>query len=290
MIRIVTLNDDRNRLRSTARLRKLTDQLRLAEIDVLCYQGVQRTRDGKQDSAREIAESLHMTYSFSATKYSVNTDEKDKVMTIDGLSILAGSYVWMLSSGSFCLPGECPHKKQVAQFAVIRQEGNSVLVINTEFSSIASVQLKQLQAVFSHHRLQERFDAVVLCSNRKIVVSKDEFQSAIIMSAYKLANDTKEIVPEKDKLSRIDTSSKNHSTGHSNCGMMFTLIPKNLAPATVKIYGASAKPLLDSALNTEVEFKPVLAVKKNLFMFPLSYTEQWSGSKKRKQGLALNMP
>ncbi|MDD2469168.1 MAG: hypothetical protein PHI97_34830, partial [Desulfobulbus sp.] len=161
--------DNKNKLGSTARLRKLTDQLRLAEIDILCYQGVQRTRDGKQDSAREIAESLHMTYSFSATKYRVNTEVKDKAMTINGLSILAGSYVWMLSSGSFCLPGECPHRKQVAQFAVIRQGGNSVLVINTEFSSTVSVQLKQLQAVFSHHRLQERFDAVILVNdNRKL--------------------------------------------------------------------------------------------------------------------------
>jgi endonuclease/exonuclease/phosphatase family metal-dependent hydrolase len=288
MIRIVTLNDDKNRLGSTARVRKLTDQLRLAEIDILCCQGVKQTRDGKQDPAREIAESLHMTYSFSATKFNVNTNENRKEMTIEGLSILAGEYVWMLNSGSFCLPGECPDKKQVAQFAVIRQNGNSVLVVNTEFSLISSVQLKQLRAVFSHNRLQERFDAVVICSNRNIAVSKNELKSATTLSAYKLTCETLEIAQGKDKLSNIGLSY--YTNGHSNCGMIFTLIPKNQAPATVKIYGASANSLLDLALNTEIEFKQALAMKKNLFMFPLSYTEQWSGSENRKQNLAMSTP
>jgi len=276
MIRNVTLNDDRYRLRSPTRLLKLIDKFRLAEIDVLFYHVSKRTHNGNQDFTSYIDESLYMIGIFSYTKHSVETDEKDNFTTIDWLSILSGSNVWMLSSGRFCLPGECPHKNQVAQFAVIRQKGNSALVINTKFPSIASVQLKQLRSVFSHHRLQEKFDAGVLCSNRTIVTSKDEFQSAIITSAYKLANETSETVPRKNKSSQIDISSKNHSTSHSNCGMMFTLIPKNIAPATVKIHGASAKPLLESALNTEVEFNPDLAVKKNLFMFPLSYAEQCS--------------
>src|ERR1700694_5328157 len=89
MIRIITLNDDKKGTGDPAYLRELTNQLRLAEIDILCCQGMQRTLDGKQDPAREIAESLQMTSIFSATDCRMSSRGRGKETTISGLSILA---------------------------------------------------------------------------------------------------------------------------------------------------------------------------------------------------------
>jgi endonuclease/exonuclease/phosphatase family metal-dependent hydrolase len=243
MIRIVTLNNTNLGTNSTARLLELTDKLRLAEIDVLCCQGMQRSLDGRQDSARKIAELLQMTYCFSATGNTVRTQSGGKETTIRGLSILAGDYAWMLNSGSFSLPGEDPAKKQVAQFAVIRQNGNSVLVINVELSPAASVQLQQLRAVFSHQRLQERYGAVVLCGNRNLALSSRDLQTVTALSAYKLAGETTANPAGEDSAAPTPCGSQDRA-GQPVDGMILTLIARDWAPAAIKIHGASAAHLL----------------------------------------------
>ena len=274
MIRIVTLNNDKKEIGSSARLRELTKYLRLAEIDILCCQGMQRTLDGRHDPAREIAESLQMTYFFSATD---RTGGGEKDITFTGISILAGAYVWMLNSGTFALPGGGPDKKQAAQFAVIRQNDNWVLVVNAEFSPVASTQLQQLQTVFSHPRLQERYGAVILCSNRNLTVSKQDLQSATALSAYKLANETKAMSPAGDTSAIANPACDQSCPGHPVDGVIFTLIARNTTPATFKIHGASAALLLDSVLSSEFEIKQKSVENKNKFFLPLSYSEQWPG-------------
>jgi len=273
MIRIVTLNDTNSGTNSTARLHDLTDQLRLAEIDVLCCQGMQRSLDGSQDSARKLAELLQMTYCFSANGSTARTQNGGKETTIRGLSILEGDYAWMLNSGSFPLPGEDLTKKQVAQFAVIRQNGNSVLVINAEFSPTASVQLQQLRAVFSHQRLQERYGAVVLCGNRNLAVSSRDLQTVTALSAYKLAGETTANTAGEDEPAAPTCSQG--SAGQPVEGVILTLIARDWAPAAIKIHGASAVNLLTSALAADFEIKQSPAKNPNKFFFPLSYSEQW---------------
>jgi endonuclease/exonuclease/phosphatase family metal-dependent hydrolase len=280
MIRIVTLNDTNLGTNSAARLHDLTDQLRLAEIDVLCCQGMQRSLDGSQDSARKIAELLQMTYCFSATGSTVRAQNGGKETTIRGLSILAGDYAWMLNSGSFSLPGEDPSKKQVAQFAIIRQNGNSVLVINVEFSPLASVQLQQLRAVFSHQRLQERYGAVVLCGNRNLAVSSRELHTVAALSAYKLANETTASTAGEDDAADPTPGCNQGRAGQPIDGVILTLIARDWAPAAIKIHGASAAHLLTSALASDFEIKQSPAKNPNKFFFPLSYSEQWPGLQK----------
>jgi len=280
MIRIVTLNDTNLGTNSMARLHELTDKLRLAEIDVLCCQGMQRSLDGRQDSARKIAELLQMTYCFSATGSTVRTQNGGKETTIRGLSILAGDYAWMLNSGSFSLPGEDPAKKQVAQFAVIRQNGNSVLVINVELSPVASAQLQQFRAVFSHQRLQERYGAVVLCGNRKLAVSSRDLQTVTALSAYKLASETTANTSGGDDSAVPTSCSSQDRAGQPVDGVILTLIARDWAPTAIKIHGASAAHLLTSALASDFEIKQSPAKNPNKFFFPLSYSEQWPGMQK----------
>jgi endonuclease/exonuclease/phosphatase family metal-dependent hydrolase len=279
MIRIVTLNDDKKGRNST-RLHELTEPLRLAEIDVLCFQGMRRTLDGKEDVARKVAESLQMTYSFSATRHSVGSCEREKERTISGLSILTGASVWMLNSGSFSLPDEDPDRKQVAQFAVIRQNWNSILIVNVEFSPIASVQLQQLRALFSHQLFQKSYSAIVLCGNRKLSINPRKLQSVIALSAYKIAHETQAIEAAGD-VSAITSESGEQSNPKSSIdGVIFTLIARKLVPAAVKNHGTPAALLLDSVLATELEFKQIPAEKTNKLLFPLSFSEQPLGPRK----------
>jgi hypothetical protein len=275
MLHIVTLNDGKNEVWNTGHLRELTNQLRLAEIDILCCQGMQRTLDGRQDPAREIAESLQMTSIFSATGGGVSTRGEGMATTISGLSILAGAYVWMLNSGSFPLPGEESAQKQVAQFAVIRQNEDWVLVINAEFSQVASIQLQQLRTVFTHQRLQERYGAVVLCSNRNLTISKRDLQSVVALSAYKLANEIEGNSPV------TLPSRKQNSSEQSINKAILTLIARNQPPATIKIHVASAALLLESILSPEGTDQRASAENTNKFDYPLSYSEQWPGSRKQ---------
>ena len=273
MLRIATLHDSYQKLGSASALRELTKQLRLAEIDVLCCQGMRRTLDGKQDPAMKIAESLQMTYSFSATHSDVNASKGKKELTINGLSILAGAHVWMLNSGSFSLPGD-HDKKQVAQFAVVRQNGNSVVVINAELSSIASVQLQQLEAVFTHHLFQEHHGAVVLCSNGHTTLSPRDLQSVTALSTYKFINETTAMAFGGGKHFPAIASSQSGKTAQLTDGMIFTLTSRKLAPNTVRIKEISAELQAASLLTTEFEFKRSPPEKRNDFFFPLSFSEQ----------------
>ncbi len=280
MIRIVTLNDDKKGMNTTTRLHELTEPLRLAEIDVLCFQGMRRTLDGKEDAARKVAESLQMTYSFSATRQSVDSGKREKERTISGLSILTGASVWMLNSGSFSLPDEDPDKKQVAQFAVIRQNWNSVLVVNVEFSPVASVQLQQLRALFSHQLFQKTYSAVVLCGNRKLSIPPRKLQSVIALSAYKIAHETQAVEAAGNESTSTTCSSEQSNAKPSIDGVIFTLIARKLVPAAVQNHGTPAALLLDSVLATELEFKPLPAERTNKLLFPLSFSEQPLGPRK----------
>lgn len=274
MIRIVTLSDSKNEVGSTALPPELAEQLSSVEMDILCCQGMQRTVDGKKDSARKMAELLRMTYSFSATGCIVNNTGGEKEKTINGLSILAGAHVWMLNSGSFALPGEDPDKNQIAQFAVIRQNGNSVLVINTELSPIASVQLHQLEAVFSHQLLLEQYGAVVLCSSGKIAVSQQDLQFVSAQSAYKPTHETTAVDSGESKPSSTLASWKQSGASLPADGAILILTLRKQAPAIVQIHDTSASLKPTSILGAELEFKRVPSEKRNKFYFPLSFSEQ----------------
>lgn len=270
----------KNATGSPTRLHELTEQLRQAEIDVLCCQGIQRTFDGRHDQAREVAESMPMTYFFSATDFSMNTGGGAKEMIVSGLSILAGANVWMPSSGSFSLAVKDSDKKMVVQFAVIRKNHNSVLVINTEFSTVPAVQLQQLRSVFSHQRLQEHYGAVVLCSKNNIAVSTKDLRSAVALSSYKLANCpsemdcTREMAFGGDDFAIRVLSCELKSDSQPAAGAIYTLVSRNLPPAAVRFNGASASFLLNAARTSRADFKRGPAGKKKLSLQP-SYSEPW---------------
>lgn len=275
LIRVAILNDYKKEIGSTARLQELTEQLRLAKVDVLCCQGLERTFDGNRDPAREIAESLRMAYGFSATDCRADTSQSGKETIMTGLWILAGAKTWMLNGGSFFLSGKDPLRNQVVQFAVIRKNCNSVLVINTEFSPFPAVQRQQLQALFSHTLLKDQYDAVVLCGNRKIAVSKRDIQAATALSGYKLTGKTKTISPQGDDAALGISSGSSISARSSLDKAIFTLISRNSAEAAVKMQGTSTVFLLDSVLISEFEFKQVAVAERHKF-FSRSFL--WSSS------------
>jgi len=274
MIRIVTLSGSKNRVGSTARMQELTEQLRIAEIDVLCCQGMRRTLDGSEDQVGKIAESLQMTYSFSATSCGAGTRGGGSANIITGLSILAGAHVWMLNSGSFPLPGEETGKKQMAQYAVIRKKGDSLLVINAELSADASAQLLQLQAIFSHPLLQEHYGAVALCSNGNTAVSPRHLRSATALSPYKLTTETTATASNGETVSSVVSVDDPGNLEQMIDGVIFTLIERKLAPAMIKTHGSFLALKPASILAAEFELNHIPPEKRHKFFFPLSFTEQ----------------
>ncbi|MBV5318704.1 MAG: hypothetical protein JZU50_12955 [Desulfobulbaceae bacterium] len=293
MIRIVTLSDDQKGMDSAARLRDLIEQLRLAEIDVICCQGIQRTFDSGQTPVRKIAESLKMTDVFSPTNRRASTPEQGKEVTISGLSILTGSHVWMLNSGSFVLACEDSACKQVAQFAVIRQNGSSVLVINMEFSSVASIQLQQLRAVLSHQFLQKRYSAVVLCGKGQPALALQDMEAVMASSDYKLVSETRAKAFENDDAAMKVPSVHLQRRGRSCDGILFVLSTKQQTSETIQLFGASAALLEVSIRSAEFELKHIPTRYsyncRNSFLFPLSFSEQWIGGPVGNKGLTASV-
>lgn len=264
MIRIATLQTDPARM-DRRLFHEVIDQLYQVRIDIVCCQGVERTLEGRQDPVRRLADALQMTYSFSATRCSGGMDEDKEAMKFRGLSILTGTALWLLNSGSFHLFAKEPERKMTAQFAVIRQDCHALLVINGDFSDNPAIHLQQLQALFSHHLLQKLYSAVVLCGNRCIDFSEEELREAVSLSRYEL----------------IDSRNNAHfSPVWDNCpqadGLLLTLQDKKTDPLAISTFGTPLALRRQMVLATEFEFNQITIGSNSRIFVPLSFSEQYA--------------
>ena len=258
MIRAVTLNNTYEQGLSTPDLRERIAQLGLTEIDILCCQGVCHTMDNREDETRRMAKSLRMNCSCFATSQPWQRKTERSVNRARGLAILTGPKIWMLNSGRLQSAGESSRSKGYIQFALVRKNDTSILILNVQFCASKQSQQLQLDALFSHPMLKERYGAVVLCGDRQTRVPAHELQAIVDRSDYALYQ------------------SPASSTSHFEEGLLWILVSRKQSVASVAIHHWR------TSLSLEFELNRIKRdTKQKTYYLPLSMDEQWGGYKEK---------
>ena len=163
MIRIATIHhncsSDHGR-----RLAQMARDTREHSPDILCFQNTASTPHvDHYDVIKTFASSVTMSYAFTqvaADSHSGETTNNGPV----GLSILTGAGNWMLNSGSLSV-ADNDNNIRLAQFGVIRKDGDSVLVINAHFRGSLAARKTQLLYLLRLPLLRQQFGAIALCAN-----------------------------------------------------------------------------------------------------------------------------
>ncbi len=193
---------------SQKKTKPLFPELAEENFDILCCHNKASNKENILASNSTMANELKMTYAFTIANYKKSKKNQDK---LTGLTILAGQSTWMLSSGSFPLTIN-GKSKQSAQFAIVRKNGNTVLVLNIFFDKANnSIKINQLKQLLSHPVLNKPYSAVLLCGNFNI--KKD--------------GSAKTDLPYTIKNSLLESGVKRNSL-KKNCGAnMFVLEPQS---------------------------------------------------------------
>ncbi len=270
MIRVVTLDITNKQGFSKNDLHACIAQLRRAEIDILCCQGVWHALDEKEDATHILTESLQMPYSCFTVNHHQKKERGQKAKDTSGLAILTGSGMWMLNSGSFPFLDESDKTKQKALFALVRNKGTSILILNLQLCGSKQSRLRQLRTIFSHPMLKERYGAVVLCGNRQTGLSANEMQTITDNKKYSLY--------------RCQAS----STASPGAGILCMLVAKEhpVAAVTISSTGsweeeiAPCNPTFcDRQTSLSLDFAMDRIPQKHTtsVYLPLSFEEQWAG-------------
>ena len=248
---------------------------RHAPIDILCCQSIQRSAEDNQDLNRTLAQAFGLTCScFTANRQ--QPQAKGRRIDIDsGLAIMTGIGVWMLNSGTFSVFGDQEGEEQIVQFALVRKNGASVLVLNLHIAASAATQRVQLEALFSHPLLKEQYGAVVLCTDRQTALSGKEVRALTTRSNYCLHHNPRRAPSCPGK------------------GMVCLLTAREKATVAVTLGsgsdGASAE-LCDfpqPGLAIKFEMQRIVQNPQNIRPYlPLSFREQWLGGKEKYTAFA----
>jgi hypothetical protein len=257
MIRVATLNNSNEQGISIDHRQERIAQLRLAEIDILCCQNIRRAMDDSEDEARIISTSLSMSCSCYAASHSRQNEKDRNAHGAGGLAILTGAGIWTLNSGSFQGAVESEGVKEIIQFALVRKNGASILVLNLQLCGSKQLQLLQLRALFSHQMLKERYGAVVLCGDRRTKLSAKELQAITNRSNY------------------VSHSSPPSASSPSGEGLLWILAASKQPVASVTIGNRQ------TSLSLEFEMDRVSPDKSHKPCYlPMSFQEQWAGYKR----------
>jgi len=260
MIRAVTLNNNVGPGGSPPDLHERVAQLGLAEIDILCCQGVRRALDEREDETRIIAQSLRMNCSCFAASQPWQGKKVRGAHGVKGLAILTGAGVWMLNSGSLQGVGESDRTKGFVQFALVRKNETSILVLNMQLCGSRKLQLLQLRALFSNPLLKERYGAVVLCGDRQARLSAMELQAITGGSTYALYQGPAPLLHCLEQ------------------GLLWLLVAREQPVAAVTLRN------WQTSLSLEFEVDRFSRGKaRRPYYLPLSLDEQWAGYKEKSQ-------
>ncbi len=275
MIRVMTLDTGDLPDLAINRLQQGIAPLGPGNIDILCCQSIWRSLDGNEDLTDTLAQSFGLTCSCFAAHHP-RSEKPVQLLNcgVPGLAIMVGGGVWMLNSGSFPVPGDHEGEEGLVQFALVRKNSASVLVLNLQIAASKPAQRVQLQALFSHPLLKERYGAVVLCADRHTALSSKALQSITTRSDYILRSGLK---PAPSVLGK---------------GMMCLLTTREQAATAVTIGSADALQAAGSCelpqpgLTLEFNINRIAKDKNNRPYLPLSFNEQWLGGRERYRAFA----
>ena len=280
MIRVVTLDINNKQGRSNNDLQACIAQLRLAEIDILCCQGIWHAMDEKEDATRILTESLQMPYSCFTANHQQKKARGRKANDTSGLAILTGSGMWMLNSGSFPFLDESDKTQQIALFALVRKNGTSILILNLQLCGSKKSRLRQLRTIFSHPMLKERYGAVVLCGNRQTGLTTNELQTITDNAKYS---------PYRSQASSVASPGE---------GILCMLVAREHPVAAVTICSTGSweeeitprnSTLSDRQTSLSLDFEMDRVRQKhtnNSVYLPLSFEEQWYGFRDKFPAIA----
>ncbi len=272
MIKVVTVDADNKQGTINNGLQKHIGQLQGADIDILCCQSIWRSKDGSEDETRVLSDALHMPYSCFIANHHRQSQLGDKVEGVSGLAILAGAQMWMLNSGCFQVIGEPDGTKGVVQYALVRKNDISMLVLNLQLCGSGPSQLLQLRALFSHPMLKERYGAVLLCGDRHTKLSAKKLQQAITGKANDCPHrhlDSSTVSPGMGLLCLL--TAKEHPV--ATVTLCHTELGQESTPDRPTLKSQPTRLSLDFELN---KIPPSMNIKPCL---PLSFDEKWSGYK-----------
>ncbi len=146
---------------------QVIDIVHSQQMDIICWHGIACGRDNSQSTVESLAETLAMTCSFSATKPRRQTDGKNRKTSPAGLAILTGPATWMMYSGNVPLTKASGQQDGMAQFAIIRKNGDALLIINLNLDLDLTLngqqaQQRQLETLFSHPIMAKQFAAIII--------------------------------------------------------------------------------------------------------------------------------
>lgn len=265
MMRVLSLNDPLKSF-SSEQLCDHIAPLQREGIDLLCCQSIAHnltSRDGAAvDDSRQLSRVLGLTCScFAAGKHPASVATLEEQRTLKGLAILTGNGVWTLNSGSFVV-GE-GESEEVVLFALVRKNGNSVLVLNLHLSALPEQQEVQLAQLFQNPLLREPYGAVVLSANRAINLSAKKWQSLSWPSLY--------------------GSQHLLSAPAGGDGLLCLLSTRYGAATEVNVLqsriglGAGPQDNAIPGLAFALDIKRCKADRRSRPSFPLSFREQWLG-------------
>ena len=275
MIKVMTVNTGDQPHPATGRLQDCLTPLRHAQLDILCCQSLPRSMDGSEDLTPLLSRSLGMTSSCFAVHRRFSKEHEQGKGESSGLAILTGTEVWMLNSGSLSIPDEAEGEEWIGQFALVRKNSTSILVLNLQIASSPQDQSLQLRAVFAHPLLKEHYGAVVLCGDRHPEICAKELRASTARSNYALDSGTTPAAPGK--------------------GMLYLLTARDQPEVTVTTGKAGASRTVASLGRPdcpqpgpwiEFEVNRIPEAKKARRYMPLSFREQWLGYKEKYPAFA----
>lgn len=274
MIRVMTLATNEQPDQATSRLPQGFAPGGHGAIDILCCQSIHHSLDNDHDLTHRLAHSLGLTCSCLAASRPRQGMDCRQAGGVSGLAILTGSGVWVLNSGSFLVSGDQEGEQRTVQFALVRKNGGSILVVNLELAVTTSSQLVQLRALFLHPLLKEPYGAVVLCADRQTALPGKVVRALANRSNYCPHPGLPAPRPCLDN------------------GMLCLLTAKEQATATVTINRGDGLAAVGECgfpqpgLAIEFEMKRIVQEGKIRPGLPLSFREQWLGNKEQYPAFA----
>jgi hypothetical protein len=164
MLRIATINIQDEYPDDVSAFESMADRLQEHQFDILCCLDVPVPEDAANFNIVNLAEALGMTCSFAASPEKKKGKKKKQGSRRLGKAILTGQDCCMLSSGIIPLAGG-KRKKSCAQFAVVRKDGDAVLICNMQLQPLFSkaMQREQMQTLFEHQIMEKQYAAIVFC-------------------------------------------------------------------------------------------------------------------------------
>ncbi|WP_161629952.1 hypothetical protein [Desulfogranum mediterraneum] len=243
----------------------LTASLKKEEIDILCCRESMVAEDAGPSVLPELAASLEMSYTLTQVRSPLASSVRGGKTTKSNLAILTRNSSWMLNSGSLPLLS-CSRSRRL-QFGVIRNNGNSILVLNALFGGQGKSALNPLEEMIRLPLLKEQFGAMVLFSDLESAGGAQGMRAAFAQSHLKME--------------------QGDGRGEGCLPTVLTSRDQPLAAVTLE-----AARSLDSSAPAErqgqpdqlggiieLQFKRLAKGKRKKRILPLSFRERWLGSR-----------